>query len=251
MKKRIEHIYATTITEVSEITLTIDHLTGRIQFGEDVANIYSELSYSRAKGPKILSRIPQGATVTFNASEALEKHYDFLCAVDTNTRLILGKSVSVVGVVTLQSVYLPEAKGLKKYWQLNVPFCLEYVEIKGSPENFGWMAAYEVLKKRGFLNEKKNVGVIVDSDLGRIADFNNRQKPVDEQEYLPQGITLIYASGDSGKEQISNRALSTADSAATQCLRAIEAGIVPFNPKIVEGRRFERYRLITPNVDKI
>lgn len=57
-KKRIEHIYATTSEEVDHVTLTFDQKQGEIGFAEAMTNVYSQISYERPKGPKVLSRIP-------------------------------------------------------------------------------------------------------------------------------------------------------------------------------------------------
>jgi hypothetical protein len=59
-KKRSEAIYATTASaETTEIVATYDHSTGQMSFGADMVNVYSEVTYERSKGPKVLSRIPQ------------------------------------------------------------------------------------------------------------------------------------------------------------------------------------------------
>ena len=218
--------------DVSEIGISVDPRTGDVRFETDMTNVYSEVSYDRPKGPKVLSRVPQKhVDVSFDAPEALEKNFDFLCAVDTNTRGIRGKNVSMVGVVAFQAVWVPEEAGLTKYWQFDVPFCLEYVEIKSAPENFGWLAALERLRIQDLINGALRVGMVVDSDLGNIADYNHRKRPVDGSDYLPANVQLVYATGDAGKDNILNKALSLADSVASQTLRAIEDGSMPFNTR--------------------
>lgn len=58
-KLRSEYIYGTTSGEVSEFYLTVDQRTGAISFGQGMTTVYSERSYERPKGPKVLSRTPQ------------------------------------------------------------------------------------------------------------------------------------------------------------------------------------------------
>ncbi|NIA68445.1 hypothetical protein HBA54_07550 [Pelagibius litoralis] len=247
-KTRNEQILATTKGEVSEIALTVDPQTGEIRFENDMLNVYSEVNYDRPKGPKILSRIPQSSPdVSFDSSPALAKNFDFICAVDTNTRRIQGKKVSVVGIVIVQHVLIPEKEGFTRYWQYHVPFCLEYLEIKSSPENFGWLAALEHLKIKNLVEPDIRIGMIVDSDLGNIDAYNKRTKPVDGPDYLPGNVQLIYASGDTNKSDIVNKVLSGADSAASQCLNAIDSGSVPFNTKQLDNNWFEGLRIISPN----
>jgi hypothetical protein len=249
-KKRNEYVYATTKADVTEIGLTIDPDTQAVHFQQDMTNVYAEVNYDRSKGPKILSRIPQShSDVSFDASPALEQNYDFVCAVDTNTLGICGKNVSVVGVVTAQPVWAGEKLGLVKAWRFDVPFCLEYVALKtAKPENFGWLAAFEQLTKRGHIDNDRRVGMIVDSDLGSIRDYNERMRRVDGIDYLPKQVTLIYATSDTPNENVANEALSLADSVATQCLDAVASGRLPFNRKPSKNPLFEGLRLVAPNV---
>ncbi|QEX15200.1 hypothetical protein FRZ44_04800 [Hypericibacter terrae] len=89
--------------------------------------------------------------------------------------------------------------------------------------------------------------MVVDSDLGNIDAYNQRKKPIDGAEFLPTMVTLVYASGDVGKDSIVNRSLSIADSVATQCLDGVESGAVPFNLKIIDCPWFQGLRIINPN----
>ena len=101
-KPRTEAIYATTVRDdMTHIIVHIDQQTGEISFGDEMTNIYSEVGYERAKGPKVLNRIPQNhASLSFDKEPALLRNFDFLVAVDTNTTQIEGKNVSVTGIYT-------------------------------------------------------------------------------------------------------------------------------------------------------
>lgn len=246
-KKRNEHIYATTVaTDATHLTVTVNALTGEVSFGGEMTNVYSEVNYDREKGPKILSRVPQAhSQISFDASPALQKNYDFLCAVDTNTKTVAGKTVSVVAAVILRRQGLPLRSGLESGWRCEVPFCIEYVGLTvDKPENFGWLAALETLARRGFVKVGQRVGIIVDSDLGNLRAYNERTLAVDSGQLLPTGVQLIYATADSGKENVVNFALGIADSAASQCLTALETGRVPFNDVVLDNPLFERMRSI-------
>ncbi|CAN7403812.1 hypothetical protein [Rhizobium sp. LjRoot254] len=246
-KTRNEHIYATTVGAESELSISINSQTGEIKFNKAMQNVYSEITYDRKKGPKILSRIPQSfGGAAFDPSDAIAKHYDFLCAVDTNTRIINGHKISVTGIVTFTEA--PPPPGASRYWKLDVPFCWEFRDLKvEAAENFGWQAALESLEERDFLSPSMKVGVVVDSDLGNLPQYNDRVKPFFEQRFLPPNVRLIYASADAGMEAITNRVLSVADSVSTQVLNAIENGDVEFNSKIVESPWYEGIRIIHPD----
>lgn len=247
-KKRNEYIYATTKGDVTELSVTVNELTGEISFGSEMTNVYSEVNYDRLKGPKVLSRLPQADTgLSFDAAPAIGKNYDSLFAVDTNTRTIQGKLVSVVGIVQSHTVWIPEAKGLTRYARFDVPVCLEYVGIKSKPENFGWAAAIGHLQQLGRINKDQRVGLVVDSDLSNIPAYNQRSKPYIGSDLLPPYVTLIYATADSGKEYFLNKFFAVADSVSSQCLDAVETGIIPFNDRRVTNPWFEGLRLLYPD----
>lgn len=252
-KVRTEYIYGTTKGDVSELILTTNSKTGEISFENDMVNVYSEVTYDRPdKGPKVLSRIPQkDEDLSFQPEKKLPEMFDFLCAVDTNTKNIRGKNVSVVGVVTFQSVWVPEKNGMELFWQTNVPFCLEYINIKTKPENFGWIAAIQHLEQFDYLKEENRIGMVVDSDLGKINDYNQRKKPIYGPDYLPERFQLIYASTDVGKENIVNKLICSADSVSKQCLKAVFSGILPFNEKPTKSEWFEGFRILRPDLHPI
>ena len=248
-KPRTEYIYATTKGEISEIALSTDPRTGEIRFETEMENVFSEASYERPKGPKILFRIPQKSRdLSFDASVALTKNYDFLCAVDTNTKVFKHKTISIVGVVTFQTVWVPDPEGLRLYWQFDCPFCLEYIGLRANPEIFGWIAAFNLLRQRGLLDGITKLGMVVDSDLANLRDYNERKKPIFEAHMLPKRMQLLYATADSGKENVLNKAISAADSVASQVLSALASGEVPLVVKPSGSDLFESHRIIIPNL---
>lgn len=214
-----------------------------------MVNTYSETSYERAKGPKVVSRIPQSHdSLTFDGSAALFRNYDFLCAIDTNTRSINGQLVSAVGVLHFWEGQT--APGISEQWDFEVPFCWEFVGLKvEKAENFGWLAAWEELTHRGLISPSVRVGMVVDSDLGNLLAYNARSKPFFENRTLPGNVTLIYASADTGGESLLNRALKIADSAASQVLDAVESGTVAMNTKRRESPYYEGVRIVAATVE--
>lgn len=247
-KKRTEHLYGMTAGDVSEIVMTVDERTGEIKFGGAMVNTYSEVSYERPKGPKVVSRIPQAApALTFHSSTALFKNYDFLCAVDTNTRMIKDQKISVVGVVSFRQA--PPPQGTSEYWALDVPFCWEFVGLRvEKPENFGWLAALEELNRRRLVTPAMRIGMVVDSDLGNLIDYNARGKPFFENRLLPDNVQLVYASADTGGESLLNRVLKVADSVSAQVLDAVATGAAAPNMKRVDSPYFEGQRIVQTSV---
>ena len=213
-KKRTEAICGTTASaEITSIRVSYNHATGEISFGADMINVYSEVSYERLKGQKVLSRVPQKKRqLSFSTDEALEKNYEYIVAADTNTATIEGKEVSVTGVVTATPTMLPGPKGLRNCWKFDVPFCIEFIGAKKGPENLGWAATLEQLHLRGCVTSVTKIGMIVDSNLGNIPAYNARTKEILPGILLPAAVQLIYASADTGKENIINKIIAVADS---------------------------------------
>jgi len=246
-KPRTEHLYGVTNGVVSRLELTVDTGTGEVSLGPTVMNTYSEVSYERAKGPKVLSRVPQPTEfLTFSTDAAMAKNYDFICAVDTNTREIGRKTLSVTGIVTVTNSRAPDPEDTRGFWKFDVPFALVVSQPKASAEHLGWLGAAQYLHVNGYIRAGMRVGVIVDSDLGTISAFNQRKKPVIGPFYLPEGVQLIYATSDAGKESVVNKALATADSIASQTFHAIETILAPFSPRPTNSPWFEGFDMIFP-----
>ena len=251
-KPRNEYICGTTTGAISELTITVDQRTGEISFGSPMTNVYSEITYDRPKGPKVISRIPQsGAKLAFANHAAIDKNFDFLCAVDTNTRTIRGKQVSVVGIVTVTPTLIPGPNGLRTFRKFNVPFCLEFINLSVHPENFGWLAAWGHLSVEGKIDEHMKTGMIVDSDLGNLNSYNQRKAPLVGVNYLPPNVQLIYASGETARGNFVNKSLAIADSASVQTLDAVEQGIRPFNERPYKTPWFEGYRMVRVIANKV
>jgi hypothetical protein len=104
-KPRSTSVYATTAGKVESITVSIDRRNGDVIFHDKVINTYNEVTYERAKGPKILSRIPIAtANLQFDVDRSIWENFDIVFAIDTNTRPIKDRSVSVSGIIACQKI---------------------------------------------------------------------------------------------------------------------------------------------------
>jgi hypothetical protein len=230
-KPREEYIGAVTRGVVENITIGIEG-NDKIIFGPEMQDAYYESTYERPKGPKVINRVPlDSRCASFDPWVALPANYDQLFAVDTNTRDVGGIRISVTGILEVRQNWVCGRDGISGFWKFESPFCLEFTELQPRPENFGWLMAIDRLEAKGRVDRVNRIGLIVDSDLGQLADYNSRKKPFCEQVYLPKNITLIYASGDGSKDRVLNKALSVADSVSSQCLDALSKGIIPLNTK--------------------
>jgi hypothetical protein len=87
---------------------------------------------------------------------------------------------------------------------------------------------------------------VVDSDESNVKAYNARTLPVYDQQVLPERITLIYATSDTGSEYLANAAIRHADYTGRTILDAIESGRIPMNPRRVPaGRGYGAVRVVT------
>lgn len=241
-KSRSEWTHATTSGEVSEIGFSYDPVTDTVSFTTPVENTYHEVSYERTKRPKVLNRTPlSGADLKLQANPAL-KDFDLLVALDTNTRLISGCSLSVTGIVLGSWVSDPRTGSKSLYYR--TPFCLEFVELCEPREKIGWIMALTELSARGHITEGTATAVVVDAHLADIPTINARKEPVFADVYLPVGVTLLYASADVGAEYGSNKLIRYADQVSTRVLEYMVAGRVEPNKKVLSGRPFKAFRIV-------
>lgn len=95
----------------------LNRIIGLHVASQPMTNVYSQVSYERPKGPKVLSRVPlQSSTLSFEIQRALLKNFDYLVAVDTNTRIINTRNVSVTAVVTFKEASPLRALELTGSW---------------------------------------------------------------------------------------------------------------------------------------
>lgn len=211
-KRRTESIVGITKGSVSKITFTYDNSDGTVQIHElDPDSVHLERSYAReAKGEKILTSIKTGnPRVPFDVMPALRANYDYLFAVDTNTRERDGRRVSV-------SIAYCTPNSIKKAG--DVPFVPVggYVSLNVAPavkpEKLGWhLFISQILEKSGL--DCLKIGVVVDSELGELPAINKRLQPYYMNFMLPEYATLIYAS-DASSDSLPSQMIRLCDKVA-------------------------------------
>ena len=127
--------------------------------------------------------------------------YDHLIAVDTNTNQLNDSTVSITAAYHV----IPDSheKGVAQC-RAAVIALIELWNVAGKPENLGWYQVLQAIAAHPAYSTGK-IGLIVDSDLGNHQAFNNREKPIFGDFYLPENVTIIYASDKGGAEHISTK----------------------------------------------
>ena len=203
-----------------------------------------EQTYERNKGPKVLNRAILKPTEMFvNPNRALEQ-FDEIYAVDTNTRELNSIMVSVSGIVGGKNTKIMISNHTSvTYRPLK---CLEFHNVMIKPENLGWMEAIKAVKRAPQYSDRNRIAIIVDSDLGMINSYNHGEAGLYDNFYLPNNFSLIYASADSGSENIANKMIKLADNISSVILRGLDKSMVSEKLEAVSGEKYTHFRAWEP-----
>ncbi len=242
-KPRSEVVQGTTAGEVSNIEVRVAVDGSHVEFVTPMTNLRTEYSYERPKGPKVLNRTPADSSrAPFDVDDAL-KDFDLLVAVDTNTREVCAQRTSVTGVVLAYPVGDSRDGQQRGYWR-RCPFAVEFSPRCGNPENFGWLAALQQLDKTDVWRIGLRVALIVDSDLDALQSYNAREAPFFENDFLPDGIQMIYASADAGGEKFANQLIRGADRVASEVLSHLADGEISLAPREYADGPVASFRIV-------
>ena len=229
-KSRTETIYGTTKDIVDFLEVEIAPDGSGIRFAQEMVDTYVEKTLLREqKDPKCVTRIPtSGPEHTFLPDRAM-KSFDRIFAVDTGHRRIQGEEVSVTGVVEGQWNYIGSPRGLDKRIRLKPVCCFGFQGVEEIVrEKVGWVVALAELQKSGPFKKTEKVALIVDSDLSHHSDYNSRRSPLVPGIYLPDNVTLVYASADK-RDDVTNYLIRWADSMNQQALKQLNNQTLPWD----------------------
>jgi hypothetical protein len=223
-KPRSECLIATTKAEVSEISVSPD---GRLRFGTEMIDARIEATYDRPKEPKVVHSIGvEPDRMYFGANRALLANYDCVFAVDTNTREVHDHRVSLTAAVEVLSTQVC-GQVLFEPW-----FFVEFLDVESKPEQLGWMIAAGIINRSsGYQAIKK--AFVVDCDETNIRAYNARALAPHRTKMLPERVTLVQATTDTGGEYLPNAVLKYADYIGRTVLRDIASGRIPMNTERV------------------
>jgi len=176
----------------------------------------SQLYYNRDTKPKIITYSNTSISPNENASHIL-RNYEYLSAIDTNTRLVHGRLVSVSVICLGRWINHGEKTEFSFYHDLY----MDTFDYEGKPERFAWCEFIKLIVKGDSYIGNDTFGIIVDSELGEISEINSRKIPLYKDYYLPERMYLIYASADKS-ETVQNYIINKCDQLATDRLDFLE-----------------------------
>ena len=170
----------------------------------------------RAKGPKLLNYAQVACDALTVSEPALFQRYDRIYAIDTNTHTDRGSacvSVSAIHMATIEPFNY--SISLAKVGLVSLP---EFRDVGSKPENVAWRTAIELIQGSPSIAADFRIGIIVDSDLGVLSATTIGRCPIEGDFYLPELYTLIYASADIGRDQMSNKLIALSDKESRRLL---------------------------------
>lgn len=242
-KKKDEYVYGTVNAVDGKIEITYDSAKGGFEFSNLVqGTLHRTISYKKESGKdKIVSSSPCLDQIgRFGQQVALKSNCDFLYSIDTNSKIINGEKLSIA-----VSYFIPQKL---EVYDKEIPFlpylAFEINDIRENinPETVAWHILIAELAQKHNLSKEK-VAIVVDSDLGKLPEINNRKIPYYEDNYLPQNIHFIYASSERGNE-LPNMMMSFCDKMSNKCLTYFIDNSIVLNEKKNGDSNFRGYRYL-------
>ncbi|OYZ01012.1 MAG: hypothetical protein B7Y37_08950 [Sphingobacteriia bacterium 28-36-52] len=200
----------------AEINLRFDLVNGtqdvfNASTGEVIEPVSMAMGYIGEKKFRTTSEIKTNQnTLCFTQKVNQYKH---LVAIDTNSFLYTFKAFNLEVTLSLGMAFvLLDNNRIEP-----IRHIFATSENSKKPENENWMQLIELLKQNCQCSDPRMVGIVVDSDLGNLADYNSRKLPIFNDYFLPAGYELLYAS-DKVTDNILNQMIRACHKMATEMI---------------------------------
>lgn len=175
--------------------------------------------YDRDSGKEKKTLMLRLENATFDFTKSLDG-INVAIVVDTNTDPKTRKSVSIAMLFLVLN-----SEGYNGY-ELNYMGTMVKMFIKKTEVSSEILALNDLLHeiengKVGYIIDGDNILIFIDHNLGKLNQFNDRVLPLipdDETSYLPQKVTLAYASSDAKHDSEINEIMAECDRIATLVL---------------------------------
>ncbi|KWV73066.1 hypothetical protein PFLmoz3_06186 [Pseudomonas fluorescens] len=222
---REEYVCGTTADVVSSLTFTFDPVRGTMSIPEvDPSTITRKLTHKREnKDDKIIYSAPaEDFSLSLGYIDELKKRFDYLIAVDTNTRkkpdVQNGYSVSASCMYCITEPLQAHTDEIP--YQYLASYVILDTDMQAKHESLGWHLAIKHHIDTPFLRTQR-IGVVVDSELGKHLEINSRTTPYHADFHLPANVSLLYASSDK-TDTLANGMIKLCDAGATRLLDEVE-----------------------------
>jgi hypothetical protein len=106
---------------------------------------------------------------------------------------------------------------------------VEFLDVESKPEQLGWLVAARMINRSPGYSAFRKIALVVDCDETNIAAYNARTLAVYRTTMLPERMTLVQATTDTGAEYAPNAVIKYADSMGKRVFDEIAGGRLPMN----------------------
>ncbi len=171
---------------------------------------------------KVITRVQDKVVPTqADLFRHLSSSFDLIIAIDTNTKDIGSEKISVSGIV--HCIVTPNSAPGRYHaefpWHGAMLFRNCPTELH--PEKFGWITEIKRINSNP-QNRGRRFALITDHDLENHIPYNNKQKPIYGDFYLPDNFRLMYGRGDGSDESLLNYLVKQCDKKSTEMIKEID-----------------------------
>ncbi|OJW83175.1 MAG: hypothetical protein BGO69_18850 [Bacteroidetes bacterium 46-16] len=171
-----------------------------------------QLSYQGENKIRTLARVPNSTGNYFNDIFRHIIQYNYLVGVDSNSRKYKSEILTAAGAMYF--VMTP----LGGYEPIPISDFNTFDIWEEKYENKNWARVIKFICSHPKYNPKHRVGIVVDSDLGLLPDYNQRTKPFFENIFLPENFQFIYAS-DKANDTVLNTIIRSCHKLSNEILK--------------------------------
>ncbi len=191
-------------------------------------DIVSQVSYKRNSGKsKIVNqaKLDEFSSLMQWHPHFFLKNYNAIFAIDTNTKDIGNKKISVACYSWLENKGKNENGGITCNCMILGYYCYENIE-PGTAEKVSLVNLIKNIQNYPFYLSENKIAIVTDHGLENIEKINKRDLPIIDNEYLPLNFDILYASADVGKEYLLNKLIADCDREANNFFKKILTGEV-------------------------
>lgn len=177
--------------------------------------------YIRDSGKeKIVSRtFANDGKAHFSQQNHILSNFDSIAAIDTNDYRFIGRNLSISAPYYCKNL---KQTAVKPTEAVSMPFfIIENIQPGLNAEVVGWYLFIKHIIPIINLKKEERLALVVDSELGKLESINNRKTPYYSNYFLPENITLIYASADTGKDPL-NQLIKACDKSSKKYFKQIQ-----------------------------
>jgi len=161
--------------------------------------------------------------------------FDLFYAIDTNTKSVNGRKVSITCILACHFKLLGKINENQVEYRIRQQdFYFAFKNCADvSEEKLAWFKLIKLLSSDQTFQNKR-ICIITDHDLEGLRKYNNQESPIIYDYYLPKNINLIYASADKENDSIINKLIAYCEKKAKKILNNLEKnGTVKIGDKIL------------------